>query len=174
MEGKKSKPRALLVFGAPCSGKTTFAMKFANKFNLAYYDLDDIAKKNKFSRENILAILELLTHTRQTVIIEGGLDTEKQRQEVKNIFIVAGYVVDLLWIQTDIATIRNRMKFRYKSVAKAKSAYDESIGKLEAPSELERPIILSGKHTFETQTKHAVAGLADAHNKWSWIWRSKS
>ncbi len=77
MEGKKSKPRALLVFGAPCSGKTTFAMKFANKFNLAYYDLDDIAKKNKFSRENILAILEILTHTRQTVIIEGGLDTEK-------------------------------------------------------------------------------------------------
>ena len=131
MEGKKSKPRALLVFGAPCSGKTTFAMKFANKFNLAYYDLDDIAKKNKFSRENILA----------------------------------GYDVDLLWIQTDIATIRNRMKFRYKSVAKAKSAYDEAIEKLEAPSELERPIILSGKHTFETQTKHAVAGLADAHNK---------
>ena len=84
-------------------------MKFANKFNLAYYDLDDIAKKNKFSRENILAILEILTHTRQTVIIEGGLDTEKQRQEVKNIFIVAGYDVDLLWIQTDIATIRNRM-----------------------------------------------------------------
>ncbi len=165
MEGKKSKPRALLVFGAPCSGKTTFAMKFANKFNLAYYDLDDIAKKNKFSRENILAILEILTHTRQTVIIEGGLDTEKQRQEVKNIFIVAGYVVDLLWVQTDIATIRNRMKFRYRSVAKAKSAYDEAIGKLEAPSELERPIILSGKHTFETQTKHAVAGLADAHNK---------
>ncbi len=165
MEGKKSKPRALLVFGAPCSGKTTFAMKFANKFNLAYYDLDDIAKKNKFSRENILAILEILTHTRQTVIIEGGLDTEKQRQEVKNIFIVAGYVVDLLWVQTDIATIRNRMKFRYKSVAKAKSAYDEAIEKLEAPSELERPIILSGKHTFETQTKHAVAGLADAHNK---------
>ena len=165
MEGKKSKPRALLVFGAPCSGKTTFAMKFANKFNLAYYDLDDIAKKNKFSRENILAILEILTHTRQTVIIEGGLDTEKQRQEVKNIFIVAGYDVDLIWIQTDITTIRNRMKFRYKSVAKAKSAYDEAIEKLEAPSELERPIILSGKHTFETQTKHAVAGLADAHNK---------
>ena len=164
MEGKKSKPRALLVFGAPCSGKTTFAMKFANRFNLAYYDLDDIAKKNKFSRENILAILEILTHTRQTVIIEGGLDTEKQRQEVKNIFIVAGYDVDLIWIQTDITTIRNRMKFRYKSVTKAKSAYDEAIEKLEAPSELERPIILSGKHTFETQTKDAVAGLADAHN----------
>ena len=125
-------------------------------------------------RERIFSPFSKYLHTRQTVIIEGGLDTEKQRQEVKNIFIVAGYDVDLLWIQTDIATIRNRMKFRYKSVAKAKSAYDEAIEKLEAPSELERPIILSGKHTFETQTKHAVAGLADAHNKWSWIWRSKS
>ncbi len=165
MEGKKSKSRALLVFGAPCSGKTTFAMKFANKYNLAYYDLDDIAKKHNFSRETILTILELIANTRHTVIIEGGLDTEKFRQEIKHVFMMAGYEVSLIWVQTDIATIRNRMKIRYKSVAKAKNAYNEAIEKLEAPSVLERPIILSGKHTFETQTKHAIAGLADANIK---------
>ena len=161
MEGKKSKSRALLVFGAPCGGKTTFAMKFANKYNLAYYDLDDIAKKHNFSRETIITVLELVANTRQTVIIEGGLDTEKYRQEIKNVFMMAGYEVSLIWIQTDITTIRNRMKTRYKSVTKAKNAYNEAIEKLEAPSVLERPIILSGKHTFETQTKHAIAGLAD-------------
>jgi len=33
MEGNKTKPRALLVFGAPCSGKTTFAEKFARKLS---------------------------------------------------------------------------------------------------------------------------------------------
>ena len=42
MEGNKKKLRAVLVFGAPGSGKTTFAEKFAKKFNLAYYNLDEI------------------------------------------------------------------------------------------------------------------------------------
>ena len=32
---------------------------------------------------------------------------------------------------------------------------------MEAPTDIEHPIILSGKHTFETQTKHVIAGLAD-------------
>ena len=58
MEGnKKNKPRALLVFGAPCSGKTTFAEHFARKFNLAYYNLDELMDENGFSREIILLML---------------------------------------------------------------------------------------------------------------------
>ena len=32
---------------------------------------------------------------------------------------------------------------------------------MEAPVDEERPIILSGKHTFETQAKHVITGLAD-------------
>jgi len=46
-------------------------------------------------------------------------------------------------------------------VAKAKEVYDAEVNMMEAPSEIEDPIILSGKHTFETQTKHVLAGLAD-------------
>ena len=65
-------------------------------------------------------------------------------------------------MQTDVATIRARMKAKYKSVTKAKNLYDSAVNEMEAPTEAESPIILSGKHTFETQTKHVVAGLADA------------
>ena len=31
--------RAILVFGAPCSGKTTFSKQFAAQFNATFYDL---------------------------------------------------------------------------------------------------------------------------------------
>lgn len=161
MEGNKSKPRALLVFGAPCSGKTTFGEKFAKKFGLAFFDLEDLKEKNNFTRENILTILELILRTNQTILIEGVLDTEKEREEIRNIFKKAGYEPSLIWIQTDVSTIRNRLKTRYKNVAKAKKVYEEAISEMEAPAEYERPIILSGKHTFETQTKHVVSGLAD-------------
>jgi len=162
MEGKKSKPRALLIFGAPCSGKTTFAEKFSKKFDLAYYDFDEIREKHRLTRKNILLIMNLLVRTGKTFIIEGGLGTEREREEMRNILRNAGYDPSLIWIQTDTATIRMRMKARYKSVKEAKDVYDASVEDLEAPTEIERPIILSGKHTFETQTKHVLAGLADA------------
>lgn len=165
MEGKKNNPRAIFVFGAPCSGKSTFAKKFADKFGLAYYNFDDIRKKHSFNSSEILTILELISRTRQTIVVDGCADTEAQRRSVKHLLTESGYDMALIWVQTDIATIRARMKLKYKSVAKAKSAYDSIVSNLEAPTELERPIILSGKHTFETQTKHVLAGLADVDKR---------
>ncbi len=163
MEGNKSKPRGLLIFGAPCSGKTTFCQKFAKKFGLAYYDFDELAEKNNFSRENILVILEQIVKTGQTILIDGGLKTEKDRTEIRNILRNNGYEPSLIWIQTDVTTLRSRLKSKYKSVSKAKEVYETAVGEIEAPTEVERPIILSGKHTFETQTKHVIAGLAELY-----------
>ena len=162
MEGnKKNKPRALLVFGAPCSGKSTFAEKFANKFGLAFYDYQKIADEGGFSRDTMLEIIKLILRTKQTILIEGGLDSEKDRSEMRNLLRSNGYEPALIWVQTDVSTIRSRLKSRFRSVSKAKKYFDENVANIEAPTDFEKPIILSGKHTFETQTKHAIAGLAD-------------
>ena len=72
-----------------------------------------------------------------------------------------GYEPALIWVQTDTNTIRQRLKSQYRSVSKAKTAYDKAVAEMEAPTDIEHPIILSGKHTFETQTRHVIAGLAD-------------
>ncbi len=165
MEGKKSKPRALLVFGAPCSGKSTFAKKFADKFKLAYYNLEEIGAKNGFSNDTILVILELISRTLQTVVIEGCLNTEKSRKAIRKVLIGAGYEPTLVWVQTDASTIRSRMKLKYKSITKAKELYEKMVESMEAPTDLEHPVILSGKHTFETQTKHVLSGLADVDKR---------
>ena len=165
MEGKKTRPRALLIFGAPCSGKTTFANKFAEKFDLACFDFDEIREKYRLTRKNIFLFIELLARTNKNIIIEGCINTEKERTEMRNALRSAGYEPTLIWIQTDISTIRMRMKNKYKSVTKAKDAYDTLVESMEAPSEVEAPLILSGKHTFETQTKHVLAGLATADKK---------
>ncbi|MBQ6313360.1 AAA family ATPase [Candidatus Saccharibacteria bacterium] len=161
MEGNKSRPRALLIFGAPCSGKTTFGEKFAKKFGLAFFDLKTLKERNNFTKKNITTILGLILKTHQTILIEGALDTEKEREEIRNLLRKSGYEPSLIWIQTDIATIRSRLKARYKEIVKAKNVYENAISEMEAPTEREHPIILSGKHTFETQTKHVISGLAD-------------
>ena len=163
MEGNKnrSKPRALLIFGAPCSGKTAFAEKFGKKFGLAYYNLEEITTEHGFSREQMLDILRLVLRTKQTIIIEGGLNTEIERTEMRNLLRNSDYNPSLIWVQTDMATIRLRLKSRYRNVGKAKEVYDQAVSEMEAPTETEHPIILSGKHTFETQTKHVITGLAE-------------
>ena len=107
-----------------------------------------------------MVFIEQIAKTGQTVLIEGCLNTEKDREEVRYVLRAAGYSTSTIWIQTDIATIRSRLKARYKNVEEAKNAYDTMVAALEAPSEAEQPIILSGKHTFETQVKHVLAGLA--------------
>lgn len=161
MEGNKNKPRVLFVFGAPCSGKTTFSEKFAKKFGLAYYNLDDLENEVGLTREKVLMILGLVARTGQTFLIEGGINTEKQREEIREALTQDGYIPALIWIQTDVATLRARLKSRFKSVAKAKQVYDEAVKEIEAPSDAEKPIILSGKHTFETQARHVIKGLAE-------------
>lgn len=160
MEGKKVQPRALLVFGAPCSGKSTFAAKFAKRFGIAYYDLEELKAQYNLTNKVVFMLVEQIAKTGQNIVIEGCIGTEREREEMRRILRPAGYQIATTWIQTDIATIRSRLKAKYRSVAKAKEVYDSTVPRLEAPSEIEAPVILSGKHTFETQLKHILAALS--------------
>lgn len=160
MEGNQAQPRAILVFGAPCSGKTTFCEKFAKQFKAAYFDLNEVKEKNDLERKHVLLLVEQLAKTGQTLVFEGGIDTEDERKEIYKILRLAHYNPSLIYIQTDVATLRSRLKSKLKSVAKAKAEYEERTRDLEAPSELERPIVLSGKHTYPTQLKQVLTQLA--------------
>lgn len=160
MEGKKQ-ARAILVFGAPASGKTTFCEKFSRQFRAPYYNLTELAAEYKFSRADLLVILDLIAQTGQNMIIEGGLDTEADREEIKKLFRARDYAPSLVWIQTDVNTIKGRLKTRLKSVSKAKEEYDSRVAKLEAPAEVENYITLSGRQTFQMQLQGVLSRLAD-------------
>ena len=160
MEGNKVQPRAILVFGAPGSGKTTFSEHFAKKFHAAFFDLGELERENGLERQMTLFILEQIARTNVTLVIEGILDTEMERTEVRNTLRKAGYNPSLVWIQTDISTLRQRLKLKNRSTSKAKQEYESRIAGMEAPTEVEKPIVLSGKHTFETQLRHVLTQLA--------------
>ena len=164
MEAKKSRSanteqRAILVFGAPCSGKTTFSKQFADQFGATFYDLDMLRDEHNLSRKFILLLVAEIAKTGSTLILEGGNDTEKDRRELEEILRAAGYTPTLIWIQTDVSTIRMRLKNKLKSVEKAKTVYDNRVKALEAPSDAEAPIVLSGKHTYPAQLKQVLTQL---------------
>ena len=160
MEGNKTHPRAILVLGATGRGKTTFSERFAKKFHAAFFDLGELERDNKLDRKTVLFLLEQLAKTNVTLVSEGIIDTERERTEVRNILRRAGYNPSLVWIQTDVNTIRQRLRIKNRSATKAKQEYETRIGRMEAPSEVEAPIVLSGKHTFETQLRHVLTQLA--------------
>ncbi len=159
MEGKKNKSRAILVFGTPCSGKTTFCENFAKRFHAPFYNLDGLMAKYNLNHEQVLGFVEEVAKTGQTLVFEGFLDSEKDREKMNQILRDANYEPSLIWIQTDSNTTKQRMKMRLKSVSKAKTEYESRIKTMEAPSESEPAIVISGKHTFETQLKHVLTQL---------------
>ena len=157
MEGKrKLKPRAILVFGAPCSGKTTFCEKFSQRFKAPYYDLAALRDEADFTEKQLHIILEVIAKAGQNIVIEGGLDTESERNAVRRLLKSCGYTPALVWIQTDINTIKSRLRVKLGSVTKAKEEYDHRISIMEAPADKEHAIVLSGKHTFDTQIAHVL------------------
>ena len=157
----KSKPYAILVFGAPMSGKTTFAEQFSARFNAPFLNLSELYDEHKLTRKLTIVLIQQLTKCKQTLILEGGLDTEKQRNEIKEVLTKSGYKPVLIWVQTDLNAIKHRMRHKYKKLEDAKNALAEQYKKIEAPSELEQPLVISGKHTFQTQCKNVLAGLSD-------------
>jgi predicted kinase len=150
------RPYALLLFGAPCSGKSAFAAEFSKQFKALYIDLSNLG----LSESTIVSIISQIADSGQTIIIEGGLDTEQDRQAVAKALRKKLYKPTLVWIQTDISTIKKRLVTKLKSPAKAKSAYESAVAKLEAPSDSEFPVILSGKHTFASQRATILAHLS--------------
>ena len=158
MNGKNSKPYAILVFGAPMSGKTEFATKFSQKFKAPFLNCELLPR---ISREAFLAVITQIATCEQPMLIEGGIDTFKQRQELRKLLSNAGYHPVTLWIQTDVNIIKRRLKTTMKSVEKAKTFFEDRFAQLEAPEESEHPIVISGKHTFEGQLSSVLSHLSE-------------
>ena len=72
-------------------------------------------------------IKEAIAKTGQNIVIEGGLNTEAEREGVKKLLKLCGYNPSLVWIQTDINTIKTRLKMKTRSVARAKEEYETKI-----------------------------------------------
>ena len=157
----KSKPYAILVFGAPMSGKTTFAEKFSERFNAPYLNLSELHEQYRVSRKVALILITQITKCKQTLIIEGAIDSERQRNEVRDFLTKAGYIPVLVWVQTDLNGIKQRMRHKYSRASEAKAVLEESYRKIEAPADYEDPIVISGKHMFQTQCRNILTGISD-------------
>ena len=158
---QKTKPFAILIFGAPKSGKTYLAEQLSTKYHTLFLDFSTFNRKYKIKSEDIQHFLNNSAFkTKRNVTIEGCLDTEKDRSNIRNACRDAGYIPVLVWVQTDVATINQRSRKSKTATRELKAEYKD----LEAPSAHEHYVTISGKFSFEIQCRLLLKALSKYTN----------
>ena len=170
-------PRVIFVIGKPGVGKTQFASKFAETFNVPYVEADqvrgiitqdpvyDTAEQKTVDRLVMLQISELLK-TSQTFLVETSTEAKVDRQNFAKWIRKHNYEPLFVWVQTDGDTAYDRAT-RASRVNKDKifilpdERYAHLAKRFTAPGEEEKAVVISGKHTYASQLRAILRRLAD-------------
>jgi predicted kinase len=161
-----SKPHLLIMVGIPGSGKSFFAEKFSEMFHAPYVSYDRIMDVGEGNAEQAARYMTYLLHelikTGQTLVVDGLADTRAQRAELKHLAHVAGYKPLFIWVQTDVATAKARAlkTSTDKGRGMTPHEYDQVAGYFMPLSAMEKPVVISGKHTYATQARIVLKNLA--------------
>lgn len=153
------KPYIILMVGIPGSGKSHFANQFSKLFSLPYVDGSKLDCVNQIS----YLVPEFLK-TGKTIVVDSCANTKKEREEYQDLAKIFGYNVLSVWVQTDNDTAKRRTDKNKKESGKNVD-FEAELAKFHAPKESENFLVLSGKHTFATQTKSVLQKLIISRKK---------
>ena len=138
-----SRPHAIMMVGLPGSGKSFFAGQFAETFNAPYIDaltLTSYAKDVKSAMKIITNFAGQIARTGQTFIYEGDTDSRAMR--------------------TEFAQFARRNGYQLKAGKMNEDTFESIIKTFSPPHPSEKPIVISGKHTYASQAKVILARLS--------------
>lgn len=153
-------PHAIVMVGIPGSGKSFFAEKFAETFGAPFVEaalFRHLAKDDEAAELLIQHSLKQLTATGQSIVLEVDTDTRVNRTELAKKLKKLGYQHLFVWVQTDRTTAANRCK---KAFGMDKSEYEEKVRNFSPPHESEKPLVISGKHTYASQARMVLKRLS--------------
>lgn len=155
-----TKPHMIIMVGLPGSGKSFFAEKFADTFHAPYVNRQKIGK---LTSENIDALAHLqateLLKTNQSFIFEGASDTRAERTILAKLAKEAGYEPLFLWVQVDTLTARDRSSTG-KHASLSPETFEQLSKRFTPPNNVEKPLVISGKHTYASQAKVVLKKLS--------------
>lgn len=163
------KPTALLVVGAPGSGKTTFAKNFGDSFiaPVVYFEAIKLAAKNKsIAEQQFFSQIDELAKTKQLLVIDVCDQTQIDRSKLQDHLKKLGYVSRYVWVQTDPSIASERLQKKYRITKKSSSELIDKLTKIissYSPLPIKySPIVISGRHTFASQSKAVLSQLVAA------------
>lgn len=165
-----AKPHMIIMVGIPGSGKSFFAENFAESFKAPIISSEVIRNKlfiaPDYSTDEDLIILSVsdilvdqILKTSQTVVYRGNTETKAERTELYKKCKGAGYQPLLVWVQTDEITAKKRFISKITDKNLALSLFDQKMKRFSKPINIEKPVVVSGKHTYASQLKIILAHL---------------
>ncbi len=155
-----AKPHVIIMVGLPGSGKSFFAEKFAETFHTP---LVSEQKINQLTNESTTELADLqlteLLKTNQTIIFEGASSTRTDRMALTKKARSAGYEPLIVWVQVDPTTARER-SVEAKQASLSPEQFDILTKRFTPPNSTERPLVISGKHTYASQAKVVLKKLS--------------
>jgi predicted kinase len=147
------------MVGIPGSGKTFFAEKFADTFSAPYVSYDifrPFVSDPKQLSQLVAHQLKELFKTNYSVVIDGVAQTRSERTELAKHLKQHGYEALFVWVQTDVTTAQGRAT---KQLKVSNDEYSRRMKRFSPPHSSEKPVVISGKHTYATQVKSVLKRL---------------
>jgi predicted kinase len=147
-----ARPRAIMMVGVPGSGKSFFASQFSQTFSTPFIDSETITaitNDRAISGRIIALLLTEICKTNQTFILEGNSETKVLRAEFAEFAKKHGYDPLFVWVQADPSISRQRSAKKGRN----QESYESTMQRFEAPTESERALVVSGRHTYATQLR---------------------
>lgn len=157
-----ARPHAILVVGIPGSGKTFFAQHFSETFRAPFIEdrlIMSHVPDEAAADEILKVLLGEIAKTKQTFVYEPLLGDQITRSEFARWARSLNYVPLIIWVQTDEATAAKRARKNGIS----KSDFSELMRKFNPPHAVEKPVVISGKHTKPSQTRTVLTRLSANH-----------
>ena len=167
-----SKPHLIVMVGISGAGKSFFAEQFSETFQAPLVSSSAIMTaigKSSIPLKIINALIDQqmkeLFKSRQSFIVDGHSDTKAERIALAATARKHGYEVLVIWVQTEPATAQKRSLKAAKTEQHRRVTTAEqhaaAVRRFTAPHNTERPIVISGKHTYATQAKMVLRKLAE-------------
>lgn len=168
-----SKPHLIIMVGIPGSGKSFFAEHFADTFKAPIISFDNIRNKlsdcptyNKTEDEIVKNIANYVLNetlkTGRTIIFDGQSETRIDRANIAKKSRDTGYEPLFIWVQTESLTAKKRsMKSPDGKSKMSSDQFESRLKKFNAPHSSEKPVVISGKHTYSSQLKIVLKNLIE-------------
>ena len=171
-----TKPVLIMLYGYPGAGKTHFARQLSETLHAAHVHGDRIrgelfekpqydTHENEVVNHLMIYMAEEFLKAGVSVIFDANSDRTAHRREMRNIARKIKAETLLVWLQIDSASAFGRLGRRDKRKADDKYAtpytsdsFEKYIQKMQNPKN-EDYVVVSGKHTFNTQRSAVIKKL---------------
>lgn len=148
------------MVGIPGSGKSFFAKKFSDTFSAPYIEATGIAAyapDEEATAGLVQLIVGELLKTGQSIVIDAGGESRKDRAEIAKYLRAHGYEPLFVWVQVDQETAWQRVN---RDRNKQGMDFEAELRRFSPPHQSEKAVVISGKHTYASQAKIILKHLA--------------